>query len=59
MMPLLNQPIYIKMFGNIESRYPVAQHINRNGFIIGCHHYLTIADLDYVIKAFNNFFKKF
>ncbi len=56
MLPLLNQPIYRKLFGDIEKDYPVAQYINSNGFYIGCHHGLTVNDLDYVIGTFNRFF---
>lgn len=41
MLSLLNQPIYKKIFGDIEKQYPVAEYINHNGFYIGCHHGLT------------------
>ncbi len=58
MMPLINQPVYIKMFGHLENKYPVAKYINENGFIIGCHHYLTIDDLKYVTDVFDRFFRK-
>ncbi len=58
MMPLLNQPFYVKMFGNLENKYPVARWINKNGFCIGCHQDLTRKDLDYVMDVFGNFFKK-
>lgn len=58
LMPLLNQPIYKKIFGDIEKQYPVANFINDNGFIIGCHQDLTKSDLDYVIKVFDNYFLK-
>lgn len=56
MMPLLNQPVYKKMFGDLEKNYPVAKDINQNGFIIGCHHYLTVSDLEYVVGVFDKFF---
>lgn len=56
MLPLLNQPVYKKLFGDIENDYPVAQWINKNGFYIGCHHGLTKVDLDYVIISFEKFF---
>lgn len=56
-MPLLNQPVYKKrIFGNIENNYPVAKWINRNGFYIGCHPYLSKNDLLFVVKAFEKFF---
>lgn len=58
MMPLLNQPVYIKIFGNIIKNYPVAKWINENGFYIGCHQYLGKRHLDYVIDKFYQFFRK-
>ncbi len=58
MMPLLNQPVYIKLFGNIQKNYPVAKWINDNGFYIGCHQYLKRKHLDYVIDKFHQFYKK-
>ena len=57
MMPLLNQPVYRELFGNIEDKYPVAKRINNNGFYIGCHQYLKKHELDYMIKKFYGFFK--
>jgi dTDP-4-amino-4,6-dideoxygalactose transaminase len=56
MLPLLNQPIYRQLFGDIERAYPVAEHINRTGFYIGCHPYLSRPALDYVIDTFFEFF---
>ncbi|MEK9147091.1 MAG: DegT/DnrJ/EryC1/StrS family aminotransferase [Patescibacteria group bacterium] len=58
LMPLINQPIYVKMFGNLEDQYPVARFLNRNGFIIGCHQDLTKKELDYIIDTFDRFFEK-
>lgn len=55
MLPLLNQPIYKEIFGDIESEYPVAEYINRNGFYIGCHHGLSERQLDYVINCIKDF----
>jgi dTDP-4-amino-4,6-dideoxygalactose transaminase len=36
----------------------VAKWINNSGFYIGCHSYLSIEELDYVISVFHDFFKK-
>ena len=58
MLPLLNQPVYKKLFGDIESKFPVAKSLNRSGFYIGCHQYLTPSDADYVVEQFRAFFKK-
>ncbi len=57
MLPLLNQPVYKKMFGDLEPRFPVARALNRSGFYIGCHQYMTAADADYVIEQFRAFFR--
>ena len=57
MMPLINQPIYQKLFKINVKNYPVADWINNNGFYIGCHQYLTRDDLDYIIKIFKRFFR--
>jgi perosamine synthetase len=55
MLPLLNQPIYIELFGDIEKDYPVAQWINNNGFYIGCHHGLNKDDLEYIVAMIAEF----
>lgn len=57
MLPLLNQPAYKNLWGNIENKFPVAKYINQNGFYIGCHQNLTRGDLDYVKEKFEEFFK--
>lgn len=58
MLPLLNQPVYQKIFGNLEPKYPVATHIRKNGFYIGCHPALSRADLDYILAVFREFFRQ-
>ena len=55
MLPLLNQPIYKEIFGDIEENYPNAKYIDNNGFYIGCHHGLSRKDLDYEIKSIVDF----
>ncbi len=57
MLPLLNQPVYKKLFGDIEAKFPVAQSLNRSGFYIGCHQYMTADDADYVIATIRAFFR--
>ena len=59
MLPLLNQPIYKTIFGNIEKQYPVAEYINHHGFYIGCHHGMTKEQLDYQIEKISAFIRKF
>ena len=57
-MPLLNQPIYRKLFGDLEPQYPVARVLNRAGFYIGCHPGMTFADVDYVVEQFRAYFRQ-
>jgi len=56
LMPLINQPIYQRLFGDLERLYPVAKRLNHSGFFIGCHQRLSREDLDYVIEVFHGFF---
>jgi len=58
MMPLLNQPIYKKLFGDIEKNYPVAEWINRYGFYVGCHHGLKRKQLDKILNCIHDFLKE-
>jgi dTDP-4-amino-4,6-dideoxygalactose transaminase len=58
LLPLINQPIYKRLFGNLEKDYPVAKKINESGFYIGCHPYMTDEEVDFIIEAFKNYFKK-
>lgn len=51
MLPLLNQPVYTQLFGDIEKHYPVAQMINGSGFYVGCHHGLDREELDYMVDC--------
>lgn len=55
MLPLTNQP-YLRGVVQ-ESDYPVAQRINRNGFYVGCHPYLSEEDLEHMSNAFHEFFE--
>ena len=55
MLPLLNQPIYKEIFGDIEKDYPVAQWINNNGFYVGCHLGLSKEELNMIIKTIHAF----
>lgn len=57
MLPLLNQPVYRKLFGDLESANPVAKSLNRSAFYVGCHQYMNAQDADYVVEQFRAFFK--
>lgn len=58
LLPIINQPVYVKMFGDLEAKYPVARRLNRSAFYIGCHQYLSPADVDYVIERIHAFFRR-
>jgi dTDP-4-amino-4,6-dideoxygalactose transaminase len=56
LLPLLNQPIYRTLFGNLDDEYPVATRLNERAFYIGCHPAISDDDADYVIRTFHDFF---
>ena len=58
MLPLLNQPIYKKIFGDIENDYPAAKWINSHGFYVGIHHGLNEEEIEYLIKTIKKFLEK-
>lgn len=53
MMPLINQPIYKKIFNLNEDDFPVAKNINRNGFYIGCHQNIGKEDIAWIGEVFS------
>lgn len=57
MLPLLSQPVYRELFGDLLPRFPVAARIERDGFYIGCHSGLTDMDIEYVVEAFTEYFR--
>lgn len=57
LLPLINQPIYKRLYGNLEERYPGARLLNHSGFYIGCHSYMTDEEVDFVIEAFHSYFR--
>ncbi len=58
MLPMTNQPVYHRLLKWREDDYPVAKHVNQNGFYIGCHQDLTRVDLEYMAQLFEQYFKK-
>jgi len=56
LLPLTNQPVYRRLFGNLEAEYPVARKLNDSGFYIGCHYYLSDEEVEFVAAAFHEFF---
>lgn len=57
LFPLLSQPIYREIFGDLRPQYPVATFLNKNGFYIGCHAQFRPSDIKYIISVFEKFFK--
>jgi dTDP-4-amino-4,6-dideoxygalactose transaminase len=57
LLPLINQPVYLEAFGDLEPKFPVAARLNRTAFYIGCHPFLTRSELVYVVEQFREFFR--
>lgn len=57
LLPLINQPVYRRNFGDLESKFPVARWVNESGFYIGCHGYMTDDEVDFVIESFDEYFR--
>ena len=59
LLPLTNQPVYKKLFGeDFEDRFPVARWVNNHGFYVGCHPYMTDEEIDFVIEAMHDFYRQ-
>lgn len=58
LLPLINQPAYLKLFGNLDAKYPVAASLNKNAFYVGCHQNLQEADLRHISDVMHAFFGK-
>lgn len=56
LLPLINQPAYRRMFGNLDDQYPVAARLNDYAFYVGCHPEMTDEDADYVVKSLHAYF---
>jgi perosamine synthetase len=57
MLPLIEQPLYVRKQLLRPADYPVAQWIDANGFYIGCHQELGDSDLDYIVELFERYWK--
>lgn len=58
LLPLLNQPVYKKLFGDLEADYPVARRLNANAFYIGCHQYLSRKEIEKIVSTIHRYFKR-
>lgn len=57
MFPLLDQPIYKKLFPNKAKKFPVAQRLAKQGFFIGMHQGLTTDDIEYIAETIREYFQ--
>lgn len=57
LLPLINQPVYRQLFGNLDAEYPVAAWLNANAFYIGCHPQMSDSHVDTVIDVFHGYFR--
>ncbi len=58
LLPLINQPIYRRLYGNLDGEYPVASWLNERAFYVGCHPEMTLEDVDYVVQTIQDFFRR-
>ncbi len=56
LLPLINQPIYKKMFGGMAKKFPIANWLNKHAFYIGCHQEMTIEDAQYAGKVVRGYY---
>lgn len=56
LFPLLSQPIYRRLFPNLEHSFPVAKRLAKQGFFIGIHQGLTLEDIEYVSEVIHEYF---
>ena len=57
LLPLINQPVYRDLFGDLDGACPVAARLNEDAFYIGCQPELTDDDVDYVIACFESYLR--
>ena len=58
LLPLINQPVYRRLFGSLEAEYPVAARLNRDAFYVGCHPGMSDEDARYAARCFADFFRE-
>lgn len=54
-LPLINQPVYRKLFGNLDGEYPVAANMNENSFYVGCHPGMSDNDAYRIAEVMHDF----
>jgi dTDP-4-amino-4,6-dideoxygalactose transaminase len=58
LMPLLSQPVYLKLFGDLRAKFPVATYNSTNGFYMGCHQYLSAEEREYMVEKILEFYER-
>lgn len=58
MLPLINQPYYLELFGDQSAKFPHAHHINDHGFYIASHPGLTQQEIDFILQTFHDYFNQ-
>lgn len=56
LFPLLSTPIYRRLFPRLASEYPVSEHLAKQGFFLGMHQNLKIADMQYISDVLHGYF---
>lgn len=56
MFPLLSQPVYRRLFPNLAQQYTVAQHLESQGFFIGCHQGIDDVGVSYISDSIADYF---
>lgn len=56
MLPLINQPYYTRLFGDLSPKYPNADYVNRHGFYIGCHKGIGESEIRFIADTFKEYF---
>jgi dTDP-4-amino-4,6-dideoxygalactose transaminase len=57
LLPLINQPVYRRLYGDLDAQYPVAAELNGSAFYIGCPPEMKDGEADYVIERFHEYFR--
>lgn len=58
LMPLMNQPVYKKMFPQKGRDYPVSRWLMESGFYMPCHPGLSQENLEFIASLIRRFFKR-
>jgi perosamine synthetase len=56
LLPLISQPVYRRLFGDLVADCPVAASLNAHAFYVGCQPELSDDDVDYMLESFRSFF---